>query len=326
MSDARGTSTVTVLGEALIDLIADPAPVEGPVRYSAQVGGSPYNVAIGLARLEQPTQLMARLSTDAFGRQLRERLAGNGVLLDAAVIATERTTLAVASLDAEGRAFYDFYIENTADWQWSTEELAAFPPASAVLHTGSLASWLAPGSDRIAALTQRLRDAGTVLISYDPNIRPDLFSDRDSARERVERSVRAAHLTKASTEDLEWLYPDSGTDEIAQAWLQLGCELVVVTRGADGMSAYSDALGRRDHAGKTVAVVDTIGAGDSCMAALLDGLVRRDAAVPGGPGALTAEVVDGLLDDAALIAAITCSRAGANPPTRAEVAAIRADQ
>lgn len=315
-----------MLGEALIDLIADPAPADGAVRYSAQVGGSPYNVAIGLARLEQPTQLMARLSTDAFGRQLRDRLTGTGVLLDAAVTAAERTTLAVASLDAEGRAFYDFYIENTADWQWSTKELAAVPPASAVLHTGSLASWLPPGSEHIAALTQRLRDAGTVLISYDPNIRPDLFTDRETARERVERSVRAAHLAKASTEDLEWLYPDSGTDEVAQAWLQRGCELIVVTRGADGMSAYSHALGRRDRAGKAVTVVDTIGAGDSCMAALLDGLVRRDAAVPGGPGALAAAAVDGLLDDAALAAGITCARAGANPPTRAEVVAARCGQ
>ncbi len=315
---------LTVLGEALIDLIAEPAPAEGPVRYCAQVGGSPFNVAIGLARLGRPTQLMARLSTDGFGRQLRAHLDRNNVRSDATVTASEHTTLAVAALDDAGQAVYDFYVENTADWQWSTAELAAFPPASTVLHTGSLASWLAPGCELIAALAERLRGEGSVLLSYDPNIRPALLSDRDSARRRVERSVAAAHLVKASVEDLEWLYPDSDTDSVATAWLALGCELLVVTRGAGGMSAYGDGFGRRDHPGRSVTIVDTIGAGDSCMAALLDGLDRRGAAIPGGPRGLSVAALDEVLDDAALVAAITCSRAGANPPTAAELAAARA--
>jgi fructokinase len=315
---------LTILGEALIDLIPEPGTeTTGAARYRARVGGSPFNVAVGLARLGQPTQMMARLSRDSFGALLRRHLESNGVGLDAAPTVSQQTTLAVAQLDEAGRAFYDFYREGTADWQWTAAELAELPAETTVLHTGSLASWLPPGAGEVAVLVQRIRAAGQVFLSYDPNIRPDLFSDRSAAVVVVQRSVAAAHLVKASSEDLEWLYPDESIADVAAHWLHLGAELVVITRGGDGLSAFSAAQGQVDRPGENVKVVDTIGAGDACMAALLDGFARQGNARPGALANLRSDGIADVLGHAALVAAITCSRPGADPPTAAEVAGAK---
>jgi fructokinase len=315
---------LTVLGEALIDLIPEAPPGQpDSTRYNARVGGSPFNVAIGLARLGQPTEFMARLSGDSFGSLLRRHLEANHVGLAASPRATQPTTLAVAQLDEQGRAFYDFYREGTADWQWTGAELAALPPDTVALHTGSLASWLAPGAGEIAVLVQRMRIAGSMFLSYDPNIRPDLFTDRSEALPMVERSIGAAHLTKASTEDIEWLYPDQSLVAVARRWLDLGTELVVITRGGDGLSAFNLAQGRVDQPGVPVTVVDTIGAGDACMAALLDGFSRQGSARPRELVTVSTDRLKQVLSHAALVAAMTCARPGADPPTAAEVAAAR---
>jgi fructokinase len=315
---------LTVLGEALIDLIPEAPPGEpGSTLYNARVGGSPFNVAIGLARLGQPTEFMARLAGDSFGSLLRRHLQGNQVGLTAAPFATQPTTLAVAQLDEQGRAFYDFYREGTADWQWTASELAELPSETTGLHTGSLASWLAPGAGEIAVLVQRVRTEGSVFLSYDPNIRPDLFEDHSEALVMVERSISAAHMTKASTEDVGWLYPDQSLEAVARRWLDLGTELVVITRGGDGLSAFTLSQGRVDHPGVPVKVVDTIGAGDACMAALLDGFARQGNARPHALVTVSADRIREVLSHAALVAAMTCARQGADPPTAAEVAAER---
>ena len=162
---------VTVIGEALIDLV----PGDTPLAYRASPGGSPYNVAIGLARLGQDTALMARLADNAFGRILRDRAVAEGIDLAAAPHAAEPTTLAVVSLDAEGHASYDFYFDGTADWQWTAAETSRMPESTAVLHFGSIASWTAPGSASVIDLARRMRDRGDVLVSYDPNVRPGLL-------------------------------------------------------------------------------------------------------------------------------------------------------
>ncbi len=208
-AEAAARATVTVIGEALIDLV----PGDEPRSFTACPGGSPYNVAIGLARLGHKTALMARLAGNAFGRLLRERAAAEGIRLDAAPRASEPTTLAVVSLDAEARASYDFYLEGTADWQWTAEETGLVPETTAVLHFGSIASWTPPGDEHILGLANRMRGRGDVLVSYDPNIRPRLLQDRDHGQRMVERSVRLAHLAKASAEDVAWLYPDRTIDD-----------------------------------------------------------------------------------------------------------------
>jgi fructokinase len=301
---------VTVIGEALIDLV----PEAGPGDYKAHAGGSPFNVAIALARLGNRTSLMARLGDHGFGRLLRDTAASEGVELGAVARAAEPTTLAVVSLGGPGQASYEFYVEGTADWQWTLTELRRRPVDSKVLHFGSIASWRPPGSKRIDQLIREARARNGVLVSYDPNVRPTLLAAPSRGRQLVERSVGRAHLVKASREDIEWLYPSRRVDEIAAHWNELGAAVVVVTDGAEGAIAYRDGSAALRRRGRRVEVVDTIGAGDSFTAGLIAGLVRRDLQAPDRLGAIPDGVLAEVLDDAVLVSSITCERAGADPP------------
>lgn len=304
------TTTVTVIGEALIDLVQLGAPGD----YRARPGGSPFNVAVGLARLGHRTALMARLAGNTFGRMLRAHAAAEGIDLACAPAAAEPTTLAVVSTDAQGRASYDFYLQGTADWQWTAEESADVPPDTAVLHFGSVASFMPPGSEHIHATVRRLRTGGTALISYDPNVRPALLGDPAHGRRSVERSAGVAHIVKASREDAEWLYPDTPIEAIAARWLELGALLVVVTDGADGAHVFHTTAGPLTRPGRKVAVVDTVGAGDAFTAGLLGALLRRGLHTPRGVAAADAAVLASVVDDAILVSALTCGRMGADPP------------
>ena len=310
---------LSVLGEALIDLVAGP---DG--RFTAHPGGSPMNVAVGLARLDCPTSFVARLSDDAFGRTLRAHVEANGVGTASCVRAAEPTTLAVVSLDDQGRAEYDFYVQGTADWQWTDAELSGIDAATTVFHTGSLASWTEPGSSRVWAAAERLRATGTALISYDPNARPALMGARSGAVARIEAGVALAHVVKCSSEDLDFLYPGTAPAAVMQQWLAMGPELVVVTLGPDGAQAGLRSGLRTLRPTLPITAVDTIGAGDAFMSGLLAGLYRRNLATPDAVAALTPEQLDDVLDDAVLGAALTCERAGADPPTAAGFAAARA--
>ncbi len=317
---------LAVIGEALVDLVD-----AGDHRtFTAHPGGSPLNVAVGLARLGAPTALLARLATDAFGRLVREHARSNGVGLDAATTAREPTTLAVASLDDQRRASYDFYVDGTADWQWTTTELAALPADTTVLHTGSLASWTSPGDAAISQLVAEERARGRALISYDPNVRPQLLGTPERGRPRIERFVAQAHVVKASDEDIAWLYPGRAADEVAGRWLAAGTTLVVITRGPDGASAYRAARARIDEPAPPTDLVDTVGAGDALMSGLLASLVDL-AGVGARPlidgkalDAVSDEVLRAVLRRSVLAAAMTCERAGAQPPTAAELAAREA--
>ncbi|MBV9594329.1 MAG: carbohydrate kinase [Actinobacteria bacterium] len=311
---------VTVIGEALVDLV----DAGDHQTYVAHCGGSPLNVAVGLARLGQPTSLMARFGPDAFGRRLRDYAETNYVDLSAAVAASEPTTLAVVSLDEQARATYDFWIEGTADWQWSDDELERLPPATTLVHTGSLAAWTAPGAQRIAALLARLHTANRVTISYDPNVRARLLGSPTRARALVEDSVRLCHVAKASDEDVAWLYPDRSPAEVAAGWLELGATLVVVTAGPDGATGFVPGLAPVMRPGRRIELRDTVGAGDAFTAGLLDALVRNELTDPATHARLgDPKLLASLLDDAILVAALTCERPGADPPTAAAVAAAR---
>ena len=307
---------LTVIGEALVDLVDS-----GDHRtFVAHPGGSPLNVAVGLARLEHPTALLARLATDAFGRILRSHAQDNGLDLAAAPRAVEPSTLAVVSLDEQRRASYDFYLDATADWQWTAAELAAIPADATLVHTGSLASWTPPGDARIADAVAALHAAGRVLISYDPNVRPRLIGTPERGRQLVERFVATAHVVKASDEDVGWLYPGATFDRVAADWLGLGARLIVITKGPGGASAYRG--GRRPVHRPTppIELVDTVGAGDALMSGLLSSLVRVGVTEPGALPDLDDEVIVRVVNRAIMAAAITCERAGANPPTAAELA------
>ena len=307
---------VLVVGEALVDIVLrDGAAAAGLSPGDEEhPGGSPANVALGLGRLGRRVALLTRIGSDARGDRLREHLAASGVDLVAGTLVDGATSTATALLDARGAARYAFELD------WRLPERLDLPPALA-LHTGSIAAFLAPGGDAVLDLVHRT--AGRATVSYDPNARPVLMGDSGPARERVEAFVAAADVVKVSDEDLAWLAPGADVLDVARAWLALGPALVVVTRGGEG------ALGVcRDGdvivPAPPVAVVDTVGAGDAFMSGLLDALAT--AALLGAERrtalhAIDLDVLAGAALHAVRVAAVTVSRAGANPPTAAELAA-----
>jgi fructokinase len=309
-----------VIGEALLDIV-QPEP-GGP--YVARPGGGPLNIAVGLQRLGHDTHLLARLSTGALGATVLRYAEANGLDVSACVRTDKQATLAFATFDDQQRASYDFYVQGTADWGWTDDELSRLPAAAQVLHTGSLATMLAPGAAALARLCVRLRDEGQRLLSFDPNVRPALAGDRAAAVAQVEAFVACAHVVKASDADLSWLYPDHDLHETLDHWVTLGPSFVVVTAGADGCQAITASGDKIEVAGERVAVVDTIGAGDAFAAGLLSGLLDAGLATPSALSTITAEVATAVLRRATLVAALTCQRPGVDPPTRGEYAAVAA--
>jgi fructokinase len=304
-----------VVGEALVDLVGQ----RGGRTLAAHPGGSPANVALGLGRLGVPVILKTRLGRDAFGEMIRGHLAASGVRVDAGNDAGVSTSLAIATL-AAGIASYDFRIE------WDIDDLAPLPVETRCLHTGSLATALAPGKRSVVELVERERARGRVTISYDPNVRPALLGEPARARPEIERLVALSDVVKVSDEDLRWLYPDRSDEDAARDWLASGPAAVVVTRGGAGVYAVAGEVELRRGA-VPIDLVDTVGAGDSFTSGLLDGLHRADligAARRDALAAIDAATLDSVVEEAALIAAITCSRPGAEPPTRAELDATLA--
>jgi fructokinase len=306
----RKKPVLTVIGEALVDLV----PGDHPGYYQARPGGSPFNVAVGLARLGHRTALMARLADNAFGQQLRAHAVAEGLHLEHAPHAAEPTTLAVVGLDSSARASYDFYAAGTADWQWTDAELARVPRDTNVLHVGSLASWTPPGDLRIHATAAALRREGNVVISYDPNIRPDLLGEPSRARPLIERFARVAHIVKASREDIDWLYPGAGPEQVSGRLLDLGALLVIITDGPRGAHLYRAGNAPISCPGRQVQVADTIGAGDAFTAGLLGGLSRRGLLAPSDLLRWPAGLLTATVEEAVLISALTCERVGADPP------------
>lgn len=299
-----------VVGEALVDVVERQDGSRDEV-----AGGSPANVAVGLARLGRRADLLTWLAPDAEGDLVRRHLAGSGVHVLDGDRTPARTSVATAHLDAEGAATYDFDLEWDLPGTW--DEGADAP---LVVHTGSIAAVLAPGGARVAELVEARRAAST--ITYDPNLRPALMGDPADVLPVVERLVRAADVVKVSDEDLAWLLPGVAPAEVAEEWSRSGPALVVVTHGGEGAFASTAAGARLHVAAPRVRVADTVGAGDSFMAGLVDGLWsagllgadRRDALHD-----VAATTVEEVLARCARIAAITVSRRGANPPRTDEL-------
>lgn len=309
---------VTVMGEALVDVVrrAGAAPRALP-------GGSPLNVAVGLSRLGHRTQFISRCGSDEHGRLLLEHLHSAGVEIpwepDQAP-----TSTAEARIGAEGAAAYEFHL----DWnlEAAREALREVLPQTTVLHVGSIATMLEPGAQTVLEAVRAVQDHA--LVSYDPNCRPSILPDRAAARSWAEALAARADLVKASDEDFQWLYPERTLAESAQAWRALGAGLVVVTAGGEGCRAFNAATGPEGLAVPVpeVEVADTVGAGDSLMAALLSALVDRGLDGPEaaqGLAELDAAPLTEVLAYAARAAAVTVSREGADPPTRIELEAGR---
>jgi fructokinase len=304
-----------VVGEALVDLVGQ----RGGRTLVAHPGGSPANVALGLARLGDPVTLVTRLGRDAFGEMISSHLQASGVRVDGGPDGGAKTSLAIATL-AAGIATYDFRLE------WDIGDLEPLPVETICLHTGSLATVLPPGRANVEDLVEREHRRGRVTISYDPNVRPALLGTPEEARPGIEHLVALADVVKVSDEDLRWLYPDRQDEDVAREWLGTGPAVVVVTRGGRGV--FGVTTGLEVHRPATpIDLVDTVGAGDSFTSGLLDGLRRAD--LIGGARRDALASIDeasllSVLDTASLIAAITCSRPGADPPTRPEVDAALA--
>ncbi|GAA4437464.1 carbohydrate kinase [Phytohabitans houttuyneae] len=284
-----------VVGESLVDLISR----DGSWSFAATPGGSPLNVAVGLAADGHEVRLASEVGTDLFGGLLRSHLETFGVSAGE-LVDTPATSVAFARVDAAGAATYDFRFT----WAY-----AGKPDLTGVdcVHTGSLATAVAPGDAAALAVVEAARRAGA-LVSYDPNIRPALVGDRAGALARVEEIVRSADVVKVSDEDLRWLCPDEVDVAVARRWLAMGPRLVVVTRGGEGAVAVHDGL-VTVCAAPPVTVADTVGAGDAFTTGLLSSL----------GGDLAVESVTRALRYASATAAAVCSRPGALPPPRAEV-------
>jgi fructokinase len=315
------TGIVAVAGECVVDLMAD----RPGGAYVAFPGGSPANVAVGLARLGVPTRMVARIGDDPFGRTLRDHLVRNGVGTDLTVAASEPSSVAFVHHDAEGVPTFDLRIDGTADWQWTEAEVAGLLHARpAALHIGSLALVMPPGADVLAGFARQARADAT--ISYDPNCRPAVMGRVPDARPRIEALLRVADVVKISDADLAWLRPGGDHEAFADELLSAGVSVVAVTYGADG----SVVTGRRSPPRRVPAyrsrIVDTVGAGDSYMSTVLAGLGRRGLLGAGRRDALAAAeapVLIEVFDEASRAAALTCSRRGADPPTREELDAFR---
>jgi fructokinase len=320
---------IVVIGEALIDLIESKAESGG---YQAVVGGANANVAIALARAGTPQQLLARISSDSFGQKIRTRLESNGVGLDYAIDAPEATSLAIASIGPNGGAKYSFYVEGTADWNFTEKELPTAAKLSEIgakaLQFGCLTMALGPGNKIIEAWASEFFKAGSFTLSHDINVRPALGFDASVERERVERINSISHIVKASDDDINWLYgleAGSNVDEIVWKWIGEREQVVFVTRGPDGVSIYRKNKVRVDVPSRSVKVQDTVGSGDTFCAHMLSGLLVINA-LGKDPDQKLAEVTNEQLVDisriAAIAASIACERVGAEPPTSEELAEV----
>ena len=310
MSDTTPVRTL-VIGEALVDAVT--APGRGTEEH---VGGSPANVAFGLAALEHPVDLATWIATDGRGRRIEDVCRDRGVALTAGSQGAPFTSVAHATLDATGAATYVFDLE----WQ-----VASVPGLTAYghVHTGSIAAVLEPGGSQVREILTVARELGAT-VSYDPNARPSLMGLPAQARRTIEDSIRLSDLVKVSDEDIAWLCPGEAEDDVLRAWGEMGPAVVVLTRGGEGAVVRTSRTGeQRALPAPSVEVVDTVGAGDSFMAGLVSGLI--DAGLLGGPDSRVRLQRAGLDDvlpavERALAAgALTVGRAGAHAPTRSDV-------
>jgi fructokinase len=300
--------TVWVCGEALIDLI----PFEpGSEQRNAIPGGGPANTANALARLGIPTEFIGGLSDDQYGQRMRSEFIAGRVGLTFTPEHQLPTCLAIVSIDVDGGATYEFKIDGTATFAFSTENL---PDPKVIkpdaVYIGTLATIIEPGASILKDWVLKAKNYTPII--YDPNIRSSVISNRSRYQEVVKDWVALSNVVKASEEDLAWLHPETEPLDIAHMWVKQGVKLVVITKGENGIIGVTENQ-EIYIPGVKVEVIDTVGAGDTVGAVLVEAIVEF------GLEKLTNELLSHTLHRAALAAAITCSRAGANPPTKAEL-------
>ena len=306
---------IGVCGEALIDFT--PAEIGGELAFVPRPGGSPLNVATGLARLGKSAAFIGKISNDTFGGLLQTHLARNGVDLRWVVRGNEPSALAFVIPADDGGHDFAFYGSDTAEQSLTSADVpAVLPDELTALHFGSYSLMLGSSADTYAKLMRR--ETGARVVSLDPNVRPALFPDRAAYRRRIESLLPFSTLVKASEDDLAWLYPTENVMDIAAHWLTAEPSIVVVTLGAEGAVGMSgDTVVRVP--GLLVDVADTVGAGDAFMSALLAWLDDRDFLRQDDLATLSEETLTGAMVYANRAAAKTCTRRGADPPTQAQI-------
>ena len=288
--------SIWVCGEVLIDVLPT-----GPV-----VGGGPANTAKALARLGYDVDFIDGISTDAFGVSARKELERDGVGLSLALSSDKPTCTATVTLDSHGSASYQFLIDGTATFDFADTWLPdpeRLKPS--VLHIGTLVTIVEPASSILYQWAVKTSEFAPIV--FDPNVRSSVVGDRDTYRAAVEKWVSISSVVKLSDDDLAWLYPAESMDEVAQRWITGGASLVVVTRGAKGIIGYTE-HGFEEVDGAKVSVVDTVGAGDTVGAIVVEGIIKHSVS------GLQGQVLNAVLHRAAIAAGITVSRAGAQPP------------
>ena len=296
------STPVWVAGEVLIDLI----PKNGET--VATVGGGPANTAKALARLGFDSYFIDGISTDAYGEQASAELLADGVKLDYTLTSSNPTCLATVTLDENGSASYDFLIDGTATFEFNDSWLPDPTHPPAVLHVGTLATIVEPGATNLFNWAKSVKAP----LVFDPNIRSSVVSDRARYQQIVEKWATISSVIKMSDDDLAWLYPEMDFRSAAENFINEKTQLVVITKGASGLDGFTED-GEVSVPGVKVDVVDTVGAGDTVGAILVEAIVKY------GLDNLVGATLERTLNRAAAAAAISCSRAGANPPTLKEL-------
>ena len=290
----------------LIDLIPGADGVRVP-----HVGGGPANTAKALARLGHDVQFIDGISTDEYGVAARKELLDDEVKLDLALTSDKPTCLAIISLDANGGASYEFKIDGTATFDFDLKWLpdpSRYKPQ--VLHIGTLVTVIQPGADVLYDWAMQVAEFAPIV--FDPNIRPSVMGDHDLYEAAVEKWAALSSVIKVSDDDMAWLYPGQKYEDVAQRWLNDGAALVVVTRGSNGIVGFTQE-GAVEVDGAKITVADTVGAGDTVGAIIVEAMIEK------GILALTGDVLKATLHRAAVAAGITCSRKGAQPPYKHEL-------
>lgn len=293
--------SIWVCGEVLIDVLPT-----GPV-----VGGGPANTAKALSRLGYEVDFIDGISTDAYGFSARNELSRDGVGLDLSLSSDKPTCTATVTLDSKGSASYEFLIDDTATFDfnksWLPDPERLKPSA---LHIGTLVTIIEPAASVLFDWAIQVGEFAPIV--FDPNIRPSVMGNRDIYAAAVEKWVTISSVVKVSDDDIKWLYPDESLDAVANRWISAGVSCVVVTRGAHGLIGFTE-LGMEEVEGVKVDVIDTVGAGDTVGAIVVEGIIQHS--VHG----LTGHVLNAVLHKAAIAAGITCSRVGAQPPRTHEL-------
>ncbi len=298
--------SIWVCGEVLIDLIPGADGVCVP-----HVGGGPANTAKALARLGHDVQFIDGISTDEYGVAARKELLDDEVKLDLALTSDKPTCLAIVSLDANGSASYEFKIDGTATFDFDLKWLpdpSRYKPQ--VLHIGTLVTVIQPGADVLYDWAMQVAEFAPIV--FDPNIRPSVMGDRDLYEAAVEKWAALSSVIKVSDDDMAWLYPGQNYADVAKRWINDGAALVVVTRGSQGIIGFT-ADGSVEVDGAKITVADTVGAGDTVGAIIVEAMIEK------GILALTGDILKATLHRAAVAAGITCSRKGAQPPYKHEL-------